>query len=574
MLVDQPCPADPPATSGKAQGGRRARPVGVQALGVARARRNRRWRTPRLGQRLFEREQDRRDPGRRRSISPIAPRIARGSIAARWRTPPERYRLRLESARPSCFADASARRGSASPEARAHDRDRAAYDGSPQLLPPSPNERDIRSHLGSNSLRRRSRRRRNRPAARLRHGASLTPLTEIVVANPPDTPPRRRRHPRQSHPRPRASANPRPWGADRRRGLRCGRASRVDEDRHHDRGGLRLRLAHQDQVPFVERAHRREPARPALGAQSVHSFAQGNDGSTVSRHRPSDKRLRDPAPSRPRPPKKPQPTCTRTALTGIVFANEKGGTGKSTTAVHVAVALAIAGERSRRSTSIRVSERLTAISENRAEPRRREIRCPLPSSRSSSGSIDPLEAAIDRRHGDLLGQRIHVVFDTPGRDDPLSPAMSRLAPTPGHADQRQLRRLRPDRPGRCRELQGPPAVVLCRTDLGRAQERAASKRRREMNWVVVRNRLAAYRGAQRCAASTRRSTELSKRVGFRVAHGLHERVIYRELFPSGLTLLDMGHRRAPHQPPRRPPGIARTARQLRSPASPAGAEAA
>ena len=36
-------------------------------------------------------------------------------------------------------------------------------------------------------------------------------------------------------------------------------------------------------------------------------------------------------------------------------------------------------------------------------------------------------------------------------------------------------------------------------------------------------------------------TELSKRVGFRVAQGLSERVIYRELFPSGLTLLDKGH---------------------------------
>jgi chromosome partitioning protein len=34
---------------------------------------------------------------------------------------------------------------------------------------------------------------------------------------------------------------------------------------------------------------------------------------------------------------------------------------------------------------------------------------------------------------------------------------------------------------------------------------------------------------------------LSKRVGFRVIPGLSERVIYRELFPSGLTLLDKGY---------------------------------
>jgi chromosome partitioning protein len=34
--------------------------------------------------------------------------------------------------------------------------------------------------------------------------------------------------------------------------------------------------------------------------------------------------------------------------------------------------------------------------------------------------------------------------------------------------------------------------------------------------------------------------ELSKRIGFRIAPGLSERVIYRELFPRGLTLLDIG----------------------------------
>ena len=36
--------------------------------------------------------------------------------------------------------------------------------------------------------------------------------------------------------------------------------------------------------------------------------------------------------------------------------------------------------------------------------------------------------------------------------------------------------------------------------------------------------------------------ELARRVGFRVIPGLGERVIYRELFPKGLTLLDYEHR--------------------------------
>ena len=63
--------------------------------------------------------------------------------------------------------------------------------------------------------------------------------------------------------------------------------------------------------------------------------------------------------------------------------------------------------------------------------------------------------------------------------------------------------------------------------------------RREMDWVVVRNRVQ-HTDARNQRRIDQALTELSKRVGFRVAHGLSERVIYRELFPSGLTLLDKG----------------------------------
>jgi chromosome partitioning protein len=61
-----------------------------------------------------------------------------------------------------------------------------------------------------------------------------------------------------------------------------------------------------------------------------------------------------------------------------------------------------------------------------------------------------------------------------------------------------------------------------------------------MDWVVVRNRVhhVEARNQRRIDDAL---MELSKRVGFRVAQGLSERVIYRELFPSGLTLLDKGH---------------------------------
>ena len=62
----------------------------------------------------------------------------------------------------------------------------------------------------------------------------------------------------------------------------------------------------------------------------------------------------------------------------------------------------------------------------------------------------------------------------------------------------------------------------------------------EVDWVVLRNRLQhiSARNMLRMADALR---DLSRRVGFRVIPGLSERVIYRELFPSGLTLLDIDH---------------------------------
>ena len=58
--------------------------------------------------------------------------------------------------------------------------------------------------------------------------------------------------------------------------------------------------------------------------------------------------------------------------------------------------------------------------------------------------------------------------------------------------------------------------------------------------MVLRNRVqhVEARNMRRIDEALR---EMSKRVGFRIASGMSERVIYRELFPSGLTLLDKGH---------------------------------
>jgi chromosome partitioning protein len=72
----------------------------------------------------------------------------------------------------------------------------------------------------------------------------------------------------------------------------------------------------------------------------------------------------------------------------------------------------------------------------------------------------------------------------------------------------------------------------------KARQARAGTGRRPIDWVVVRNRLATIeaRNKRRVAAAL---DDLARRIGFRLAPGFSERVIFRELFLSGLTLLDL-----------------------------------
>jgi chromosome partitioning protein len=73
--------------------------------------------------------------------------------------------------------------------------------------------------------------------------------------------------------------------------------------------------------------------------------------------------------------------------------------------------------------------------------------------------------------------------------------------------------------------------------------RDARRQRREldfvrMDWVVVRNRMS-HIGARRDGLVGEGLEQLAARLGFRCTEGFAERVIYRELFPRGLTALDV-----------------------------------
>lgn len=231
---------------------------------------------------------------------------------------------------------------------------------------------------------------------------------------------------------------------------------------------------------------------------------------------------------------------SQSAAHRIVFANEKGGTGKSTTAVHVAVALACRGARV---AAIDLDQRQRTFArylENREDTaQRRNIELPTARFEVFEGDVEGLENLV----AEMSAEADFIVFDTPGRDDPLARHAATEADTlvtpmnDSFVDFDLIGQVEGES-FKVKKLSFYAELIWeARMKRSRA---TIEQKRREMDWVVVRNRTG-HVEARNMARIEQALTELSKRVGFRVARGLSERVIFRELFPSGLTLLDKGH---------------------------------
>lgn len=232
---------------------------------------------------------------------------------------------------------------------------------------------------------------------------------------------------------------------------------------------------------------------------------------------------------------------TRKSAHRIVFANEKGGTGKSTTAVHVAVALSYLGAHV---TMLDLDPRQRTTHrymENRFHTmQRRGLNLPTPACEVFKGrSPEALLVKLDKLEKDCE----FLIIDNPGRDDPLARAAVELADTlvtpmnDSFVDFDLIGQVDPESFKVTKLSFFAELIWEARMKRSRA---TATGERPEMDWIVVRNRTG-YTEARNMARIEKALTEMAKRVGFRVTHGLSERVIYRELFPSGLTLLDKGH---------------------------------
>ena len=229
----------------------------------------------------------------------------------------------------------------------------------------------------------------------------------------------------------------------------------------------------------------------------------------------------------------------------IVVGNEKGGSGKSTTAIHIAIALLKAG---RKVATVDLDTRqksFTRYIENRAQWAAREhLKLEMPSHfcgpLSDGVGNDMDEQAQFTAFADILAavEQSHdvVVIDTPGADTylmRLAHAMADTLITPlndsfvdfdvlGTVDARSH-------------------AVIAISHYAEMVRGARIKRggidQTTADWIVVRNRLSNLSSRNKRLLADAVS-QLSSQLDFRIADGFSERVVYREFFPRGLTALD------------------------------------
>ncbi len=229
----------------------------------------------------------------------------------------------------------------------------------------------------------------------------------------------------------------------------------------------------------------------------------------------------------------------------VVLGNEKGGSGKSTTALHIAVALLKAGQRVATIDLNSRQQSFTHYVENRrAWAERARIRLELPThyciARAESSSVEANEAKEFANFSEAIGAIEHshdvVVIDTPGNDTylmRLAHSMADTLVTPlnnSFLDFDVLAKLDPTN----FSVTGESHYALMVRE-ARRQRRLVDGRLTD--WIVVRNRLSAL-GSRNKRLVGDGLAELAKRMSFRCVEGFAERVVYREFFPRGLTALD------------------------------------
>ena len=230
----------------------------------------------------------------------------------------------------------------------------------------------------------------------------------------------------------------------------------------------------------------------------------------------------------------------------IVFSNLKGGTGKSTTALSVIVGLLRRGKSVASLDLDMDQEALSRYLFNRTRfAKLTKLRIGMPDHHRFT-EIDPggngaeLSTRLDILSGlidNLVAENDYLVIDCPSLDNPLTRAVTARADVLTSPVNESF--LDIDVIG---EVRGSPPTV---TRVGPFAEMigAEMQRRRDegidqLEWIVVRNRRNPSATRHTAAIGTVLG-ELSRNLSFRVADGFVDRLIFRELFLVGLSILDL-----------------------------------
>lgn len=231
----------------------------------------------------------------------------------------------------------------------------------------------------------------------------------------------------------------------------------------------------------------------------------------------------------------------------IVLGNEKGGSGKSTTAMHVTTALLRGGHNvGVIDLDLRQQSLIGYVRNRRAFVEREGLVLPLPQTHalelSERDSLRDAQAEEEERFGAALTTLDRdcgfVVIDCPGahtRYAQMAHSAADTLITPMNdslVDFDLLARLDPA----TGKVRGPSIYAEM---VWSARQLRASAALPPLDWVVLRNRVATIDAHNKRRVGVALA-ELSKRIGFRLVPGFSERVVFRELFLQGLTLLDLG----------------------------------
>ncbi len=229
----------------------------------------------------------------------------------------------------------------------------------------------------------------------------------------------------------------------------------------------------------------------------------------------------------------------------VVLGNEKGGTGKSTLAMHVIVHLL---QNDRSVGVIDLDSRqgsLTRYLDNRkAFGKEHGLTLQMPFYKLIKRSkLDSTRETEDEERG-WLEQAIRemdaeiVIIDCPGNDTWLSRVAHTYADTlltpinDSFVDLDLIGQVNVDGSKVIKLSYYSELVWDCRKARN-MNDRVST------DWVVTRNRLASLTSKNNRRVE-RALESLRQKIDFRLVPGLSERVIYRELFPKGLTMMDFG----------------------------------